>query len=87
MYMFRMRREIASAMADAVAARLAQDIAVFRRRLLVTLDTGMEQIPDPGTVRLMFPDPPAAEQDETATADVAGSPVRSLLREWRAQGA
>jgi hypothetical protein len=86
-YMFRMRREIASAMADAVAARLAQDVAVFRRQLLRTLDTGMEQIPDPGIVRLMFPDPAATEQDETAGTNAAGSPVRSLLRKWRAQGA
>ena len=87
MYMFRMRREIASAMADAVAVRLAQDIAVFRQELLGNLNLGMELIPDPGTVRSMFPDPPKAAQDVTAAADATGSPVRSLLREWRARNA
>lgn len=87
MYLFRMRREIASAMADAVATRLAQDIVEFRTRLLRTLNTGMAQIPTPQTVHLMFHDP-STEEDEVANAkDAPGSPVRSLLREWRARGA
>lgn len=87
MYMFRMRREIASAMADAVAARLALDLAEFRRELLGNLNLGMELIPDPGTVRAMFPDPPKAGHDVPAEASATGSPVRSLLREWRARNA
>jgi hypothetical protein len=87
MYLFRMRREIASAMADAVAARLAQDIVEFRRRLLRTLNTGMAQIPTPETVHLMFHDPSTTADDLAKATDVPGSPVRSLLRQWRARGA
>jgi hypothetical protein len=86
-YMFRMRREIAAAMADTVASRLAQDVTEFRRDLLGSLNLGMDLIPDPGTVRTMFPDPAKAKQEETTAADATGSPVRSLLREWRARNA
>jgi len=87
MYLFRMRREIASCMADTVAARLAQDIVEFRSRLLRTLNTGMDQIPTPETVHLMFHDPSTAPDEKPNAKDAPGSPVRSLLREWRARGA
>jgi hypothetical protein len=95
-YLFHMRREIAAAMADRVAFALAQDIAGFHANLLFALQQGFELIPDPGRVRQMFPSAPAEPAEEDAatdagqddgTAPAAGSPVRSLLREWRARNA
>ena len=91
-YLFRLRRELAAAAADAVGQRVAADIEDFRQRLLTSLRRGYKLIPTDVDIHTMFP---PDELGGTAPSDGGpdpdpdpnGSPMRALLREWRAQDA
>ena len=89
-YLFRLRCELAAAVADGVAFWLAGDIAEFHAYLMIMLQRGAGFIPAPGQVRGMFPDPSptgASGRQQEPEGGAAGSPVRALLREWRARDA
>lgn len=84
-YLMRLRREVAAAVADTVGQRIAGDIAQFRRNLVNALVQARGYIPTPEQVRVMFP--PQQAGTDGAQESAVGSPMRSLLREWRAQDA
>ncbi len=90
MYLFRMRRELAVALADGVAFWLAGDIAEFHGQLRRQLQRGKDYVPNPGQVRGMFPDSRSSahpDGDDRDKADAPASSLRALLREWRARDA
>lgn len=92
-HVFRTQRELATAGSYAVSRTLTSDIAAFAAEFGGALQRFYDYIPKPEQVREMFPLPP--EDPGEAAADPgggggprpAGSPLRSLLREWRARNA
>lgn len=83
-YVFRLQRELAKGVVDAVTQALTAEIREISSVLLGTFEEMRDFIPDPAHIRTMFPpeDGGGAAEGEPPAPDA--SPLRDLLREWRA---
>jgi hypothetical protein len=80
-YVFRLRRQLALGVADAVTRQVSAEIDQFYQELRTVLNDIFELIPKSAQLRQMFPPPASAEQDDDSP-EPAESPVRELLKEW-----
>jgi hypothetical protein len=86
-YVFRLRRQLATGVADAAVRRLTGEVDQFYKTLRERLEDVFNYIPGPDKLRQMFPPDPGSAEASDAAGDPAppeptGSPVRELLREW-----
>lgn len=82
-YVFRLRRQLATGVADAVTRQLSREIDEVYQCLRRALEEISLLIPGPLQLGQMFPveEPPPGDPDG-GPAEPAVSPVRDLLREW-----
>jgi hypothetical protein len=82
-YVFRLRRQLAVGVTDAVTRRLTQEVEKFYHQLRQDLEDALSAIPGPADLRRMFPpEPPEPAGAADEQFDPSGSPIRELLREW-----
>jgi len=85
-YVFRLRRQLATGVADAAVRRLTGDVDQFYKKVRERLEDVFNYIPGPDKLRQMYPPDPgpadASSDGDPAAPEPTGSPVRELLREW-----
>jgi hypothetical protein len=90
-YMFRLRRQLAMGLTDALASRVAHHAELFYQALREQLVYAATFVPDSTVLERMFPpEPPAAagEPDEPEPTEPGGSAdLRDLLHEWKQRAA
>ena len=81
-YVFRLRRQLALGVADAVTRQLSMEIDLLYRELRTVLGEIFDLIPKSAQLRQMFPPQAGGKADGDDPPEPAGSPLRDLLRDW-----
>lgn len=81
-YVFRLRRQLALGVANAVTRQLSTEIDLLYRELRTVLGEIFDLIPKSAQLRQMFPPQAGGKTDGDDPPEPAGSPLRDLLRDW-----